>query len=63
MTGERINRDLKVVDDETKYNNILTGMMAAEKDPYGGPLLKTMYREWWDHLMSGVIFIFSFLLC
>jgi hypothetical protein len=51
MTGTQVSRDLNVVDNETKYNSIFAAMRAAENDPYAGPLLKVMYREWWDHAM------------
>lgn len=51
MTGTQVNRDLNVLDNETKYNNILAGMRAAENDAYAGPLLKDMYCEWWDRVM------------
>jgi hypothetical protein len=48
-TGTQVDKNLDVVDMETKYNIILNSMLVAEKDPYASPILKTMYLEWWDH--------------
>jgi hypothetical protein len=36
---------------EEKYNNILAGMRNAEQDSCTGPILATMYREWWDYAL------------
>ena len=51
MTGTQVNKDMNATDNESKYNNILAAMKTAESDPYAGPLLKVMYREWWDRVM------------
>ena len=55
MTGTQVNKDMNAADNESKYNNILAAMKTAESDPYAGPLLKVMYREWWDRVMWGKI--------
>ena len=51
VTGTLVSKDLNVVDNETKYNSIFEGMKVAENDSYAGPLLRSMYSEWWDQLM------------
>lgn len=51
MTGTQVDRNLDVIDAETKYNAILESMKAAENDNYANPILKAMYAEWWDQAL------------
>jgi hypothetical protein len=50
-TGTQVDRNLDVIDMESKYNAIFDSMMVAENDAYASPILKTMYAEWWDHAL------------
>ncbi|KAF8811863.1 hypothetical protein BYT27DRAFT_7208111 [Phlegmacium glaucopus] len=51
-TGTQVNRNLEAISDERKYNNILSGITAAENDPYAGPILTAMYHDWWDYALQ-----------
>lgn len=50
-TGIQINKNLDVIDMETKYNAIFDSMKIAEIDTYASPILKTMYEEWWNQAL------------
>ena len=39
------SRDLSIVDDKTKYNNIVADMRAAENDVYAGSLLRIVLLQ------------------
>jgi len=51
---------MQVTDVEIKYQDILEGLLEAQKHEYGGPHLQAMYREWWDYgrCVSGCVPIY-----